>query len=97
MIEFICKKNNEVWHGKIKKFITHGNHFELMIESRSSIFMIIGKTSRGLFACFPDLELGCHLVNLKDVYWNTEKLTYILGVADGITVLEALRKIKDKI
>ena len=97
MISFICKTKNELWSGIIKRFITHENYYEILIESRSSIYMIIGKTSRGIFACFPDIGVGCNLVDLKDTFWNTEKLVHILGKADGFTVAEALKNIKDKI
>ena len=65
----------------------------MFIESRSGIMVVAGKTTRGLFACMPDFEVGCHLVNLEDTFWNTEKLTEILGKVDGITVSSALSHI----
>lgn len=45
----------------------------------------------------PDFGAGCHLVNLKDKFWNTEKLTEVLGKVDGITVTEALFAVSDTI
>jgi hypothetical protein len=52
--------------------------------------VMYGETSRGGFACMPDFNVGCHLVNLKDRFWNSEKLVNILGYVDGITVETAL-------
>jgi hypothetical protein len=48
--------------------------------------VVLGPTSRGGFACFPDFNIGRHLVNLKDKFGNTEKLVEVLGKADGLTV-----------
>jgi len=44
----------------------------------------------------PDFGAGCHLVDLKDRFWNTEKLSDVLGEVDGITVAEALYALADK-
>jgi hypothetical protein len=87
---FKCTHKNKSWLGSITMFQNYGTHFEFMIQSRSSIMVVFGKTSRGYFACIPDFNVGCHLVNLNDVFWNTEKLTKVLGVADGVTVASAL-------
>jgi hypothetical protein len=71
-------------------FKKYGSHYEFLIQSRSSIMVIFGKTSRGYFACMPDFNVGCHLVDLNDKFWNAEILTNVLGVADGVTVATAL-------
>jgi hypothetical protein len=71
-------------------FKDYGTYYEFMIQSRSSIMVIFGKTSRGYFACMPDFNVGCHLVNLNDTFWNTERLTAIIGTVDGVTVAHAL-------
>ena len=93
---FECKMDSEIWQGKIKRFIDYGSHFEIFIESRSSILILFGKTSLGGFACIPDFEAGCHLTNLKDKFWNTEKLSSTLGKVDGITVATALYQLSQK-
>lgn len=93
-MKFKCKmkssNNIETWNGEIKRIINYGNHYEIFIVSRSSIMVVFGKTSRGLFACIPDFNTGCHLVAFEDYFWNNEKLTEILGKVDGITVATAL-------
>jgi len=93
------KTNHQVerWKGKIIELKNHGNHYEMRIESRSGLLVIFGKSTQGGFACMPDFGVGCHLVDLKDVFWNTEKLTEVLGKVDGITVASALYSIADKI
>ena len=93
---FDCKMDSEQWQGKIKKFIDYGSHFEIFIESRSSILILFGRTSLGGFACIPDFQAGCHLTNLKDKFWNTEKLSSVLGNVDGITVATALYQLSEK-
>ena len=90
MNKFICKHKKKSWAGSISIFKNHGTHYEFLIQSRSSIMVVFGKTSRGYFACMPDFDVGCHLAGLNDVFWNTESLTKVLGVVDGVTVASAL-------
>jgi len=87
---FICKHKKRAWSGSIVNFEKHGSHYEFTIQSRSSITVVFGKTSLGYFACMPDFNVGCHLANLNDVFWNTDRLTKVLGVVDGVTVACAL-------
>ena len=91
------KKGNEKWIGEITRFKNYGSHYEIVIESRSRIHVLYGKTEQGAFACMPDFDAGCHLVNPNDQFWNTEKLTHVLGKVDGITVATALKALVDKI
>ena len=46
-------KRKETWLGHISKITDYGSHIELYIQSRSSIMVLIGKTSLGNFACIP--------------------------------------------
>ncbi len=101
MMIFECinktEKRSQRWTGKVHTLINYGTHYELRIESRSSLLVLFGKTSQGGFACMPDFGAGCHLVNPRDKFWNTEKLIQVLGKVDGITVASALYAIADKI
>lgn len=96
-MKFICKTNNEEWEGRVTKLVKHTNTYEFWIIGRSSIMVILGSTSRGGFACFPDYRVGCHLVDLKDKFWNTEQLVSVLGKVDGITVSSALTELANEI
>lgn len=100
-MEFECinkrKCGSEKWIGRITDFKNYGTHYEIKIESRSGILVIFGKTAQGAFACMPDFRAGCHLVNLRDLFWNTEQLVRVLGKVDGITVASALNALADKI
>lgn len=88
----------ECWPGYISSFKDHGSHFEIYIQSRSSILVIFGKTDYGYFACMPDFHAGCHLGSPKDTFYNTEKLIYAMkNKVDGITVAMALNAVADKI
>lgn len=100
-MEFECvnqtKKGKETWTGRITSIINYGSHYEIAIDSRSGIMVLIGKTSMGTFACMPDFSAGCHLATLDDMFYSTEKLTDVMGRIDGITVASALYSIADKI
>jgi len=95
MYTFTCKNRKETWDGSVAMLKNQGEHYEFLIQSRSSIMVIFGKTSRGYFACMPDFNVGCHLVQLCDIFWYTEKLTKVLGKVDGITVATALVALAD--
>lgn len=99
VFECMTKTNRRIerWKGRITEFKNHGSHYEIRIESRSGILVIFGKTRQGGFACMPDFGAGCYLASLKDKFWNTEKLSEVLGKVDGITVAEALFAIADRI
>lgn len=90
MNTFTCKHMKESLSGQSDIHADHGTHYECLIQSRSSILLVFGKTLRGYFACMSDFEVGCHLANLNDVFWNTERLTAVLGIVDGVTVAAAL-------
>lgn len=100
ILSFACQMNTddgiECWKGVIPKFLDRGSHYEIKIESRSSIMVLFGETSQGGFACMPDYGVGCHLGSFKDKFWNTENLTAVLGEVDGITVAEALYALANK-
>lgn len=100
LISFECIRKDgrktERWSGIIPGIIKHGSHHEIRIESRSGIMVLFVKITRGGFACKPDFGVGCHLVDLKDIFWNTEKLTAVLGEVDGITVAKALYALDEK-
>ncbi|HOJ12569.1 MAG TPA: hypothetical protein PK733_18550 [Clostridiales bacterium] len=61
-------KRKEKWPGRIIYIKNYGSHFELFIQSHSSIFVLFGKTSCGFFASMPDFNAGCHLVNPRDIF-----------------------------
>jgi len=87
----------ESWDGIIPRFENYGSHFEIRIESRSGIMVLFGETTQGCFACMPDHDVGCHLSDLKDRFWNAEQLTAVLGEVDGITVAEAIYALADRL
>ena len=99
-MNFTCSWNNdgteEVWNGRIISLFHHGSHDEIHIESRSSLRVIIGRSTTGGFACLPDYRIACPLAHLRDCFWNTEQLVSVLGDVDGITVARALYCIADE-
>ncbi len=91
------KSGYEKWAGTITVFKNYGTHCEFRIESRSGILVLFGKTTHGAFACMPDFGVGCHLVNPRDLFWNSEQLCRSLGKVDGITVATALNAMAEQL
>lgn len=83
----------EKWPGRIVNIINYGSHYEMKIESRSGIVVVLGETRTGYFACIPEWDAGCHLAKPSDLFWNTEQLVRVLGEVDGITVACAIEAI----
>ena len=101
LIKFECTmktgKKTEKWPGEITNLTKFGSHYELNIESRSGFIVVIGKTNYGNFACIPDYDVGCHLSNLNDLFWNSERLRAIMNKIDAITVAHALQAVAEHI
>ncbi|OEG63514.1 hypothetical protein C8C76_1701 [Halanaerobium saccharolyticum] len=87
---FNCYYQKEKWPGRIVQFKDYGSYIEIRVESLSSITVIFGKTSLGFFACMPDYEAGCHLIEPENEVYNREKLISVMNPIDGTTVARAL-------
>jgi hypothetical protein len=103
MSTFICKHKwkrgeTEEWIGQISKVIDFGSHYEIFIQSRSSILVILAKTSYGIFAGIPTFKAGCYISDLNDLFSNKENLIHALkNTVDGITVAYALKTLADNL
>ena len=100
MIQFHCSYqwddgSKDIWHGTVSQVINFGSHYEIFILSRSSLRVLVGQSTSGLFACLPDFSAGCHLSALNDTFFNSEKLIHALGnVVDGMTVAYAFKALE---
>lgn len=72
--------------GSLKREIT-----ELLIQSRSGFYAIVGKAKFGHFICLPDWGISSHLSDYSNLFWNKERLVELLGPVDGVTVACALK------
>lgn len=90
--DIIIKNGNNTWGAKIKNIKNKGNCYEIRIESRSGITLIIGKYSAGWFACLPDFEVGAGLSQyLDDTFYNTDALLRAgLSEVDAVTISQVL-------
>jgi len=94
---FICSYcwengKKESWSGKVAQIYSYGSHYEIFLQSRSSIRLLVGKTCSGFFACIPDFQAGCHLSSLNDLFYNQEKLLFAMdNDIDASTVAFALK------
>ena len=82
-LEFVCTapaedgKKEQRWLG------------EVMVRSHSMCtaeLLIYGRAS-----CIPDVDAGCPLSRLSDIFWNRERLSAHMNEADAVTVAHALR------
>jgi hypothetical protein len=100
VIQFHCSYqwddgSKDIWYGTVNQVINFGSHYEVFILSRSSLRVLVGQSTSGLFACLPDFSAGCHLSTLNDTFYNSEKLIHALGnVVDGMTVAYAFKALE---
>ncbi|HHU78933.1 MAG TPA: hypothetical protein GXZ29_08700 [Clostridiales bacterium] len=100
MMQFHCSYqwddgSSDVWYGTVDQVVSFGSHYEIFILSRSSLRVMVGESSSGLFACLPDYGAGCHLSTLDDTFYNSEKLIRALDNAvDGTTIAYALKALE---
>jgi hypothetical protein len=101
LMEFECLlkigKNIENWKGKITYYNIEDDILEMYVESRSYIHIILGRTQYGNFVCIPNYDSGCYLSTLSDFFWNSEKLSKLIGKVDGITVATAIKYIQSEL
>lgn len=101
MIRFRCsyqwdRDERDDWDGVVKQINRFGSHYEIFITSRSSVRVLIGRSTTGLFACIPDFDAGCHLSSLNDTYYNSERLIRALeDPVDGTTIACALKALSN--
>lgn len=97
MMRFRCSyqwdpDERDDWDGVVSQITCFKNHYEVFFISRSSLRVLIGKCTSGLFACLPDYSAGCYLSTLNDTFYNSEKLIRAMeNPVDGTTVACALK------
>jgi len=99
-MEFVCvdRKRSESWPGFIRYLKNHGSHWELQIQSRSSLHVMLGKCINGMFASIPDYNAGCYLSTPNDLFYNTERLSRAMkNKVDGLTVATAIKAIREQL
>ena len=99
-MEFVCTtpaeegEREEKWLGEV--VVKNHSMFmaELLIYGRySCINAVIGKYMSGQYICIPDIDTGCPLSRLSDIFWNRERLSAHMNETDAATVAHALREI----
>jgi len=97
-MEFACTSpaeggaREQGWLGEVKVRRYSMDTAELIIYGRDScINAVIGKYMSGQYICIPDIDMGCPLSRLSDIFWNKERLSAHMNKTDAITVAHALR------
>lgn len=91
------KGEKQRWTGHIVRYKYSEDILEMYIESRSSIHVIMGKSTLGNFILVPNFNAGCYLSRFNDLFWNSEKLSEIMGKVDGITIATAIQFIEHRL
>lgn len=97
-MEFVCTapaekgEDGQRWLGEVVVKSHSICMAELLIYGRDScINAVIGKYMSGQYICIPDIDTGCPLSRLSDIFWNRERLSAHMNVTDAVTVAHALR------
>ena len=95
-MEFVCttpaEKGEDRWLGEVEVKSHSTRMAELLIYGRNScINAVIGKYMSGQYICIPDIDTGCPLSRLSDLFRNRERLSMHMNETDAATVAHALR------
>ena len=97
-MEFVCTapaekgEDGQRWLGEVVVKSHSICMAELLIYGTDScINAVIGKYMSGQYICIPDIDTGCPLSRLSDIFWNRERLSAHMNEADAVTVAHALR------
>jgi len=98
-MEFTCTHKTEKkltrWTGEITGCKGNEKQCEFELQSRGLYYhVIVGQHDYGHYVCVPNWDVGCELADYTDMFWNTERLSKQLKIADAITIATAIRKIK---
>lgn len=95
--ECILKKGKKVerWQSSVEYINDNGSFCEVFVSSRSSIRLIVGYGKWGNFVCIPDWNVGTSLADFKNLSWNSEKLSGLIGKVDGVTAATVINGIAD--
>lgn len=87
----VCGKHREEWKGEMRLVKSAGSFCEAEITGRGTYFhVIVGQHLYGHYICIPNRDVGSELSGLGDLFWNTERLSGLMGKADAVTVANGL-------
>jgi hypothetical protein len=85
---------SEYWNASIEQLDFYGSHYEIFIQNPSSMRILIGRYSSGIFALLPDYDIWRPLTNLNDFGFNQAQFVFALGnIIDGTTIAFALKEL----
>lgn len=98
-MEFVCyhKIDSKLknWIAEITNCKGNEKQCEFEVQSRGSYYhVIIEKHDYGNYVCIPNWEVGCELADYSDTFWNTERLSNHLRIADAVTIVTAIKEIQ---
>lgn len=84
------------WQGEIKITRRSINMVEFLVYGRGSCMNgIAGKYMSGQYICIPDIDVGCPISRMSDIFWNKERLAAHMQETDAVTVAYALKALSE--
>lgn len=98
MYKYVCQLGDTNWTACVNDIERYNEQFlECDFEGRGSkLKACVGKSNVGNWIIFTEIDKGCTLASLYDLFWNSEKLTDVLGnEIDATTVASGLYLLSD--
>lgn len=94
-MEYICilkdGSRRETWTGELHLLRAAPGQYEAEINGRGTYFHILaGRHKYGNYLCIPNHDVGCELSDLSNIFWNEERISYLMRKVDAVTVAAGL-------
>lgn len=91
----VTGKKHSRWTGEITSYKGNDKVCEFEMQSRGIYYhSIIVTHDYGRCIYITNLKVGCEIADCVDYFWNIERLSKKLKIADAITLATAIREIK---
>ncbi len=80
--------SDETWTGSLRSFVDYGSFQLISFSARSSLLeVIVGQCDSYRWVFLPNYEIGCMQADINDIFWNSEKLSTLIGPTDASTIV----------
>lgn len=90
-IKIPCQIEDQVWDCTVNNYEEYQGYKKANVSGRgSSIDFLYGTTNDYNWIALPVQEIATTLSSFTDTFWNSEKLTSLIGEVDAMTIACAL-------
>lgn len=96
-IRYSCNYKKQTWECKMKNISKNHEITSFTICGRSSEYKVhLIQLNKRSWIDIPEIGISSQLSSLQDVFWNSEKIGYVMNsIIDGIMIAEALKIISE--